>query len=129
MGARTAPGSITGDGKRRPLPFLAARAFAHQWYSDKKDPVYNQSCCGGTDCGQLVVTPANVTAEERGYRIRLTLEEARRINPYTVSGIDALVEWNRVQPSEDGNWHICLMTYHRENERGGIYCLFAPPST
>jgi hypothetical protein len=103
-------------------------ALAHSWYSKKVDPVWGNSCCGGNDCAHLVVTPANVTAEADGYRIRLTHEEAKKINPYTTSGIDALVTWDRVQPSEDGNWHLCIMTSYRDAARGGVYCLFAPPN-
>jgi hypothetical protein len=103
------------------------QAHAHGWYAEKSDPVYGNPCCGGTDCGMLVIAREVLTAEPGGYRIRLTLEETRRINPYSAAPIDALVTWNRIQPSEDGNYHICLMSFHRDNERGGIYCLFAPP--
>ncbi len=110
------------------LPFSVSSAQAHSWYSEKADPVYKNSCCGGTDCGQLVIHGRVLTADERGYHIRLTLEETKRINPFSVAPIDALVTWDRIQPSEDGNYHICVMTYHRDNERGGIYCLFAPPN-
>jgi hypothetical protein len=110
------------------LVLASMPALAHSWYSKKVDPVWRNGCCGGNDCAQLVVTPENVTAEADGYRIRLTHEEAKKINPYTTSGIDALVIWERVQPSEDGNWHICIMTSYRDKARGGIYCLFAPPN-
>jgi len=103
-------------------------ALSHSWYSKKVDPVWGNSCCGGNDCAQLIVTPTNVTAETDGYRIRLTHEQAKTINPYTTEGIDALVTWDRVQPSEDGNWHLCIMTSYRDAARGGIYCLFAPPN-
>lgn len=103
-------------------------ALSHSWYSKKVDPVWGNSCCGGNDCAQLIVTPTNVTAEADGYRIRLTHEQAKTINPYTTEGIDALVTWDRVQPSEDGNWHLCIMTSYRDAARGGIYCLFAPPN-
>lgn len=106
----------------------AKPASAHEWYSEKKDPIFKHSCCGGTDCAQLIVTSTTVSAEPEGFRIRLTLEETRKINPYSVAPIDAIVTWDRVQPSEDGNWHICIMTHHRDNARGGIYCLFQPPS-
>jgi hypothetical protein len=103
-------------------------ASAHSWYSNKKDPIFKQSCCGGSDCGMLVINSRVLTAEADGYHIRLTLEETRKINPYSVAPIDAVVSWDRIQLSEDGNYHICLMTGHRDNVRGGIYCLFAPPN-
>lgn len=107
---------------------LPSPGQAHGWYSDRTDPIFKHSCCGGTDCGQLVISGDVLSAEERGYRIRLTLEQTRRINPYSVAPIDAVVIWDRIQPSEDGNYHICLMTTHRDRLRGGIYCLFAPPN-
>ena len=108
---------------------VAVPAEAHSWYSNKKDPVYGNPCCGGTDCAMMVVSRNVLTAEPGGYHIRLSLEETRKINPFSVAPIDALVGWDRIQPSEDGNYHICLMTYHRDNERGGIYCFFAPPDS
>ena len=103
-------------------------AQAHSWYSEKVDPVYKQSCCGGSDCAAWKIEPGELTAEATGYRVRLSLEKSKTINPYSMEPIDALVIWDRVHPSEDGNWHLCIMTKMRANERGGIYCLFAPPN-
>jgi hypothetical protein len=112
------------------LYFLVVPASAHSWYSKKHDPVYMGSCCGGSDCHEFAAIPdESITAEATGFRIRLTGEQAHAINPNTNIPIDALVTYDRVQPSEDGNWHICIMTFSRANERGGIYCLFAPPDT
>jgi hypothetical protein len=110
------------------LCLSAAVANAHSWYSGKTDPVYGQSCCGGSDCAQWKILPGELSAEEDGIRVRLSHERTRLINPYSQSPIDALVKWDRVQPSEDGNWHLCLMTSFRAGERGGIYCLFMPPN-
>ena len=110
------------------LAALPTGAGAHGWYAEKIDPVFQHSCCGGTDCAQLIVTRDVLTAVEDGYRIRLTLPETRMINPFSMAPIDAVVTWDRVQPSEDGNYHLCIMTYHRDNARGGIYCFFAPPN-
>ena len=110
------------------LVLTASGATAHSWYSGKVDPVYGQSCCGGNDCAQWVILPGELSAEEDGIRVRLSLERTRKINPISQFPIDALVKWDRVQPSEDGNWHLCLMTSFRAGERGGIYCLFMPPN-
>jgi len=110
------------------VPVLSA--LAHSWYSERRDPLYPaQSCCGGMDCAQLVIEPGVLEAEADGYRVRLTLEQTRRINRFSTAPIDALVVWERVQPSEDGNYHICIMSNHRANARQGVYCLFAPPNT
>ncbi len=109
---------------------MASAAHAHSWYSKKVDPVFKQSCCGGTDCKEFIAIPGvSLIAETEGYRVILTAAQAMKINPYTVAPINAVVTYDRVQPSEDGNWHICIMSYSRDNERGGIYCLFAPPDT
>ena len=107
---------------------LATPALAHSWYSDKSDPVYHTSCCGGTDCAMWKIEPGALSAEETGLRVRLTAEQAAKINKLTKEPIDALVTYDRVQPSEDGNWHLCIMTMGRDNSRGGIYCLFSPPN-
>lgn len=108
---------------------LGQQARAHSWYSEKVDPVFKQSCCGGNDCGLWRVQPGELYAERDGYHIILSLERSRTINRYSENPIDALVPWDRVQPSEDGNYHLCIMTRHRDNVRGGIYCLFVPPNT
>ena len=110
------------------VPLLSETANAHSWYSEKIDPVFRQSCCGGSDCGKMIISKGVLTAEPDGYHIKLTLEQTKEINPYSMAPIDATVSWDRIQPSEDGNYHICLMTQHRDNVRGGIYCLFAPPN-
>jgi hypothetical protein len=103
-------------------------ALAHSWYSQKQDPVYGNGCCGGYDCAELILAPHNYKVEEKGVRIILSLEEAKKINPQTHWPVDALVTWERVQPSEDGNWHACLFTHDRTAPRGGVICLFMPPN-
>lgn len=104
-------------------------ALAHEWYSQRKDPVYKQSCCGGSDCARLMIEPGVLEGTAEGYRVRLSLEQSRRINPYSVFPIDALIPWERVQPSEDGNFHICIMSTRRDHPKDGVYCFFAPPNT
>lgn len=105
---------------------LAGPAHSHAWYAQKQDPVYLNGCCGGYDCHEL--DGGLVEAEAEGYRIRLTLQQAQQINEYTIEPIDALVTWARVQPSMDGNWHLCIFTVDRTEPRNGVLCLFAPPS-
>lgn len=103
-------------------------ASAHSWYSDRRDPVTKKGCCGGTDCAQLVIEPGVFSAEPGGYRVRLTLEQARRINPVRREGIDILIPWERVQDSEDGNFHLCIPRWNGV-VRDDFYCFFAPPNT
>jgi hypothetical protein len=102
---------------------------AHEWYSEKHDPVTGGLCCGGSDCRQLVIVPGVMTAEADGYRIRLTSDQARKINPYRIEAVDTLVPWARVQPSEDGNFHICIPPTRNLMMKSDFYCFFAPPST
>jgi hypothetical protein len=108
--------------------------FAHDWYSKKIDPVYGKGCCGGSDCARLPTEiPGVLTAEEAGYRVRLTVEQAKEINEYRREPFDHLIPWDRVQPSEDGNYHICIMSADNDmyytDPRDGTFCFFAPPST
>lgn len=56
-------------------------SMAHSWYSEKVDPVYGQSCCGGSDCAAWQIMPGEIEAEADGYRVRLSLERSRMINP------------------------------------------------
>lgn len=109
--------------------FLApVLASAHSWYSERRDPVTKKGCCGGEDCAQLVIEPGVLTAEAGGYRVRLTLEQARRINPVRREPLDILVPWERVQDSEDGNYHLCIPRWEGV-VLGDFYCFFAPPNT
>lgn len=114
-------------------PFVAA--LAHDPYSGRTDPVYGNGCCGGADCAILEVKPGMLEGELDGYRIRLTLEEARKINPYRVQPVDTLIVWDRIQPSWDGNYHLCLRSrdaldmFGGPDPRGAAYCFFAPPNT
>lgn len=112
------------------ITYLAAvfPANAHSWYSEKRDPVFRTPCCGGNDCAMWAIQPGEIEAVEAGYRVRLSLEATRFINPKSLFPIDALVIWDRVQPSEDGNWHLCISESYREGLNQGVYCLFAPPN-
>lgn len=111
-----------------PMGFIVA-AQAHEWYSSKTDPVTKQSCCGGTDCSRYVISHHNLFPEKDGFRIVLTIDRTIAINPYSVAPIDAFVAYERVQPSEDGDWHLCISAHKRDGYTSGVYCLFMPPNT
>ena len=64
------------------LCLASGSAEAHSWYSEKTDPVYGNPCCGGTDCGMLVVGPQVLSAVPGGYHIRLTVEETASVGSY-----------------------------------------------
>jgi hypothetical protein len=115
---------------------LASIALAHEPYTGLTDPVYGNGCCGSEDCAILKVTPGMIEGEAHGYRIRMSAEQAAEINPYRKSPVDTLIVWERVQPSWDGNFHICLRTHDAmlpfgagQDPRGAAYCFWAPPNT
>jgi hypothetical protein len=104
---------------------LASPAMAHSWYSKKQDPIWRNACCGGSDCSEI--DGQNISGDVDGYRIILSLEEARKINKNAQKAIDTVVEWARVQPSEDSKYHICVMSDFSDfDRRHGVYCFFAP---
>lgn len=111
------------------LLFSATSASAHEWYSKRRDPIYSQTtCCGGSDCRELPPHAISYTLDGN-LRITLTVEEARRINPVRRYGFDRVIEFDRIQTSEDGKAHICLMAHDLEGDpREGYYCVFLPPS-
>ncbi len=109
------------------IVWLSSAAHAHSWYSEKRDPVFNgTSCCGGTDCRELPAHAIHNT--EFGLRVSLTLTEARLINPLRQEAFDELIPFDRIQTSEDGNPHICLMRL-KMDDRQGFFCIFMPPNT
>lgn len=110
-------------------PVMAA--FAHEWYSGKRDPIFNQTtCCGGSDCGPLPAHAMSYTPDG-DLRVTLSLEEARKINPWRFEPFDEIIPFERIQTAEDGQPHICLMQKSRASEgdrRQGFFCIFLPPN-
>ena len=96
-------------------------------YTKRRDPKYGNGCCGGQDCNILPI--GSVTAEADGLRVILTLEQAKKINPTIEKGINALVIWSRVMDSPDLHFRGCIRDSYRHDERNGVLCLFAPPSS
>lgn len=109
---------------------VTAVAHAHDHYTGLTDPVTNARCCGGHDCTILKIESGVLDAEEGGYRIRLTAEQANKINRFRYVPLDTLISWDRIQPSWDSNFHICIPTTgeHLPPEKQA-YCFWAPPDT
>ena len=112
-----------------------AKAHAHDPYTGRIDPKFLNGCCGGEDCAILKVEPGVLTGDPEGYRVTLTIEQAQKINPYRKKPVDTLITWDRVQPSWDGNYHICLRPHDPtlvdglpDHTRGSAYCFWAPPN-
>ena len=111
------------------LCLLASPASAHLWYGERRDPIFSTTtCCGGRDCAPLPAHAISITPEGN-LRITLTVEEARRINPVRRYGFDKVINFDRIQLSEDGQPHICLQPHDAiEDPREGYYCIFLPPT-
>jgi hypothetical protein len=84
------------------------------------------TCCGGSDCRELPSHAISITPDGQ-LRVTLTLEEAQRINPGRIAPFDEVIPFERIQMSEDGSPHICLMRY-KVDDRQGFYCIFLPPT-
>ena len=109
------------------LLVLSTPAFAHDWYTGKTDPVTKRLCCGGSDCSMLRVEPGMLSGDASGYRLRMTAEQASKINPYRKNPVDTIIPWERVQDSTDGNYHVCLPSYPMDP--ADFFCFFAPPNS
>lgn len=106
-------------------------ANAHDLYTGTTDPVTHGICCttseheGYGDCDQLVIEPGVLTPTVGGFILRLTVAQAKRINPLRTVPVNTFIPDNRVQQSMDGNWHLCLPAYTTPN-RGDFFCIFQP---
>ena len=99
-------------------------AQAHSWYSTTKDPMTGYRCCGGSDCG--AIPESWVRYERDGFRLRLTIGQALAVNPKAKRPIDAFIPSERVQPSPDTSFHVCLYAADRRGPSEGVICFFAP---
>lgn len=111
------------------ITYVIAPARAHDWYSAAQDPVYSSDCCGGHDCAPL--NAEWVKVEGDGYRVRMTVEQSRTINPSSTEPVNAFVPGERVQsPPEhsDKPFYACVYDKDRGPPRHGIICFFATPT-
>lgn len=109
------------------LFLMPAPTLSHEWYGKKQDPKFHGNCCGENDCDKI--DWSQITLEDNGYRIRLTLKEAQVINPEAEFPVDSLVIWDRVQQSDDLNYHVCIFPTDRKLPQSGVRCFFVPPGT
>lgn len=105
---------------------LAADADAHDWYTDKTDPILHSKCCGNNDCHPL--DPDDVRPAKDGYFVRQPHPYHRNDPPTGVWFIPK----ERVQAAPDGKFHICAALV--PTRRVGRYrmrwmCFFAPMGT
>jgi len=99
----------------------ASVARAHDFYSSLVDPVTKGRCCGGTDCAQT--PPGTIQSVPGGIRVKMTVEQAQRVNRGTKLPVDTFVPAERIILSPDGQWHLCVHYSDRQQPRGGILCI------
>ena len=114
------------------LVLTTSAASAHDWYVGKNDPITGGSCCttaaqdGYGDCNKLTITPGVLEPVPEGYRIRLTVEQARVLNPLRNHPVDTIVPEERIQESGDGNFHMCIPAYPVPQMAADFFCFFRP---
>lgn len=104
-----------------------APAMAHEWYTGTNDPVSGYGCCGKSDCH--AIPAAWLIQEGDGYRVRLTLEQARYINVDAMYPVDAFVPRSRWQLSQEANYALCIYAIDRKPPNFGVICAFEPPGS
>jgi len=107
---------------------MASSVHAHDWYSDKSDPITQKACCGQNDCRPIPAT--DVRELPNGFFLYMPRN-------WTIPP-------DRVQRSPDFEYHICsTITYVGPDQRHGLgwppgntatyelrmICFFAPPGT
>lgn len=107
----------------------ATAAHAHSWYSDRMDPKFRNNCCGGHDCAPLDTKFITITKDGLVH-VSIPAEAVRAINPVRREAFEAVIDPERIQTSEDGQWHICIMGHDVPSDtRNGYFCIFSPPNT
>lgn len=103
-------------------------ATAHDWYSSTSDPVFQSNCCGGHDCAP--VDSSWVSETRDGYRLTMTVDQARTVNPMASVPVDAVVPWSRIQspPQAEHQFYACIYDRDRSAPRFGVICFFATPT-
>jgi hypothetical protein len=102
---------------------ICAPAHAHDFWDNGEpvDPVTKAKCCGKSDCRSI--QPSEAQETEGGWKV------------LDAHGVWRFLSTDRVQPSPDGNFHVCewgaLDSYSSSAEvstatAGRIKCFFAP---
>jgi hypothetical protein len=114
------------------LAVYAAPAEGHDWFTGTTDPVTGHACCTGpglsfahVDCMAVpadLLTAGVIEETAQGYRVRLTLDQAKRFNDQTTRPIDEVVPWSRVQPGLSQGVAICIW-------QNAVNCFFTASNT
>lgn len=109
------------------LFWFVAPAEAHSWYS-------RTGCCNGNDCAPVPVKSTWISIVAEGYLVRLSLEEAKLVNPTSQTGVNVVVPWGdkRIKPPvallPGEHYHLGLYDLCISNA-GHVRCLFITPNT
>lgn len=106
---------------------LTSVSSAHDIFVGTIDPVEHQQCCNGVgtppDCKIVPPEMAGVVQEtDGGYRVTLTITQARYWDQTTVRAIDEVVPYERVQGGLSRGFAICVHS-------NKIWCFFGPSNT
>ena len=91
---------------------------------------YPIQCCSGFDCDHI--HEDQVRAVEGGYRVHVPVGSHMSVR---VEDIDEVIPYNKVKPSPDGEYHICIQRQSQSSVPGSdivggkILCFFAPPQS
>jgi hypothetical protein len=107
--------------------FLAPIASAHEWYSKRRDPIYNAQTCCRNDCGPVPSQYIHRDPATGLIRVIIPLEAAKKIYHARIEAVDEVIPPERIQTSEDGQIHICLQS-RGGNAMQGFWCFFVPPN-
>jgi hypothetical protein len=103
------------------LLLLATQVKAHSWYSGTRSPQSGTSCCGGNDCGPLLLEEISEDADN----FIVTPTYSRQ---YLVQGLTYIFPKKHAQPTKhwhpddpnDSGWHACV------GSSGKPLCFFFP---
>lgn len=102
-------------------------AHAHEWYSKRRDPIYNAQTCCRNDCGPVPSQYIHRDLTTGSIRVIIPLEAAKKIYHARMEAVDEVIPPERIQTSEDGQVHICLQS-RNYGPMQGFWCFFVPPN-
>lgn len=92
----------------------AAPSSAHEWYSNKRNPVTGSSCCGRADC--VPIQPGDVRYGNGAITFL-----------YPLDGKEYTIPLDQTLPSPDGQNHGCV--WGKTAEGGPKLCFFVGGGT
>lgn len=108
------------------LLLMSGAAQAHDWFEGTIEPITNLPCCSGNtgsthvDCQPIPAEMSGIIQEmEDGYRVTLTLDQAKFFNDQSTNPVDEVVEYASVQAGLSNGFAMCIYNNH-------VRCFFVP---